>query len=159
MEPVVRPLLQLHGHHRLRDPIGDRRHTKHADPVAVRLRDLHRPHPGREMEPTHPIPDLVEVVHKIGLELLEILPAYPRRALVGLDPPPRLPHHRLGNRKRLVFGLPAPVEGAHRVRAACPGAGVSVDITGASWEDQDRLPTAHQSADIVTGTANHPTRG
>src|ERR1019366_5295103 len=49
-------------------------------------------------------PDLVEVVPRIGLELLEILPVHSRRALVRLDPPPRLPDHQLGNRKRLLFG-------------------------------------------------------
>src|SRR6266498_1620280 len=69
------------------------------------LGDLHRLDRGRKVGPrAHPIPDLVEVVRKIGLELLEILPVHPRRALVGLDPPPRLPDHRLRDRKRLVFG-------------------------------------------------------
>src|SRR3954447_7399796 len=53
----------------------------------------------------HPVPDLVEIVRKIGLECLEILPVHPGCALVGLDPPPRLPDHRLGDRKRLVVGL------------------------------------------------------
>jgi hypothetical protein len=72
----------------------------------VWLGDLHRPDRGWEVGPrTHPIPDLVEVVPQIGLELIETLPVHSRRALVGLDPPPRLPHHRLGDRKRLVFGL------------------------------------------------------
>lgn len=47
----------------------------------------------------------VEVVPQIGLELREILTVHSRCALVGLDPPPRLPHQQLGNRKRLVFGL------------------------------------------------------
>jgi hypothetical protein len=103
---VVRPLLQIHGHDRLRDPVGDRRHAQHSNPVAVRLGDLHRQNRGRKPGPgAHPIPDLVEVVRKIGLELREILTVHSRRALVGLDPPPRLPHHQLGNRKRLVIGL------------------------------------------------------
>ena len=75
-------------------------------PPAVRLGDLHRPDRRRQVGPrAHPIPDLVEVVPQIGLELLQILPVHSRRALVGLDLPPRLPDHRLGNRKRLLFGL------------------------------------------------------
>jgi hypothetical protein len=106
VEPMVRPFLQMHGHHRLRDPVGDRRHAQHSNPAAVRLGDLHRPDRGREVGPrAHPIPDLVEVARKIGLELLDRLPIHSRRALVGPDPPPRLPDHRLGDRKRLVFGL------------------------------------------------------
>jgi hypothetical protein len=70
----------------------------------VRLGDLYRLDRGWEPGPrAHPIPDLVEVSPQIGLELLEILTIHSRRALVGLDPPPRLPHHRLGNRKRLLI--------------------------------------------------------
>ena len=34
-----------------------------------------------------------------------------------------------------------------------------VDLRRASWKDEDRLPTADQSADVVTGAANHPARG
>ena len=104
VEPMVRPFLQMHGHHRLRDPVRDRRHAQHSDPAAVRLGDLHRPDRGREVGPrAHPIPDLVEVALKIGLELLKILPVHSRRALVGLDPPPRLPDHQPGDRKRLAL--------------------------------------------------------
>src|SRR3954462_2148195 len=79
------------------------------------------PDRGREVRPrAHPISDLVEFVRKIGLERLEILPVHPRRALIGPDPPPRLPDHRPGNHERLVFGhwhvrslppeAPAPVD-------------------------------------------------
>src|SRR5215211_2830136 len=106
VKPVVRPRLQMHGHDRLRDPIGDRRHAQHSDTRAVRLGDLDRLDREWKVRPrTHPVPDLVEVVRKIGLERLEILPVHSWRALVGLDPPPRLPDHRLGKHKRLVFGL------------------------------------------------------
>ena len=105
VKPMVRPLLQMPGHHRLRDPVCDRRHAQHADPAAVRLGDLHRLDRGRQVGArAHPVPDLVEVAPKIGLELLEILAVHSRRALVGPDPPPRLPDHRLGNHKRLAFG-------------------------------------------------------
>jgi len=121
--------LQEHGHHRLRDPVCDRRHTQHSDPAAVRLRDLYRPDRGRKVRPrTHPIPDLVEVVHKIGPERLKVLPVHSRRALVGFDLPPRLPHHPLGNRKRLVlrpclvhFPIPPDAHGRRLIEMDIPG--------------------------------------
>ena len=106
VEPRLHQRLQKHGHRRLRDPVGDRRHAEHPGPRAVRLRDLHRPDRGRKEGPrTHPIPDLVQIVPKVGLELLQALPVHSRRTLVGLDLPPRLPDQQLGNRKRLLFGL------------------------------------------------------
>ena len=72
----------------------------------MRLGDLN--HPDRRWKPgprAHPIPDLVELVPKIGLELGQVLPIHAGGTLVGLDLPPRLPHQPLGNRKRLAFGL------------------------------------------------------
>jgi hypothetical protein len=37
VKPVVRPFLQVHGHHRLRDPVGDRRHaTRERTPLDAR---------------------------------------------------------------------------------------------------------------------------
>ena len=104
MKPRFHHRLQLHGHHRLRDPVRDRRHAQHSDPTTMRLGDLHRPDRRREVgSRAHPIPDLVEVVLQIGLELVEILTVHSRRSLVGRDLPPRLPDHQLGNRKRLVL--------------------------------------------------------
>ncbi len=72
----------------------------------MRPGDLDRPDRRWKVGPrAHPIPDLVEVVPQIGLELAQRLPIHPWGALVGLDLPPRLPDHRLGNRKRLVLRL------------------------------------------------------
>jgi hypothetical protein len=106
VEPRFHQRLQKHGHRRLRDPVRDRRHAEHSDPAPMRLGDLDNP--DRRCKPgprAHPIPDLVEVAPKIGLELGQVLPVHAVGALVGLDPPPRLPHQQLGNRKRLAFGL------------------------------------------------------
>src|SRR6266508_2137043 len=100
---------------------------KHADPAAVGLGDLHCSHRGREVRPrAHPVPDPVEVVLQIGLELAQGHLVHPRGALVGRDPPVRLPHDRLGNRKRLVLGL-------WHVPSIPPGAGAPVDRTGHPW--------------------------
>jgi hypothetical protein len=52
-----------------------------------------------------PIPDLVEIVCKVGLERLQILSVHSRGTLVGRDPPIRLPDQLLGNRKRLAVRL------------------------------------------------------
>jgi hypothetical protein len=106
MKPWLHQRLQEHGGHRLRDPVRDRRHPEQTDTRAVRLGDLDRL--DRRWKPgprAHPIPDLVEVPLKVSLELLEILPIHAGGALVGLDPPPRLPRQLLGNRKRLAFRL------------------------------------------------------
>ena len=106
MEPRLHQRLQKHGCRRLRNPVSDRWHAEHPGPRAVRLGDLHRPDRGRKERPrTHPIPDLVEVVRKLGLELIQLLPIHSRRTLVGLDLPPRLPDQQLGNLKRLLSGF------------------------------------------------------
>jgi len=106
VEPGLHQRLQELGHHRLRDPVSDRRHAEHPNPRAVRLGDLDRQHRRRKPGPrAHPIPDLEEVVPQVSLELLDLLLIHPRRALVGLHLPPRLPHQQLGNVKRLVLRL------------------------------------------------------
>src|SRR6266511_2798375 len=54
---------------------------KHADPAAVGLGDLHCSHRGREVRPrAHPVPDPVEVVLQIGLELAQGHLVHPRGA-------------------------------------------------------------------------------
>src|SRR5439155_20674269 len=52
--------------YRLRDPIGHGGHTEDPDPIAMRLRYLHRFDRRWEVGPRgHPIPDLVQVVAQI----------------------------------------------------------------------------------------------
>ena len=104
MEPRFRPFFQMHRHHRLRHPVRDRRHTERPDPAAVRLGDLHRPHRRGHVAPrAHPVPDLVEVVLQIGLELAQRLLVHPRSPFVACHPPVRLPHRLLGDIERLVL--------------------------------------------------------
>ena len=70
--------LQPRGHHCLRDPIGHSRHTQNPDPIAVRLRYLHGQHRRRKVTARgHSIPDLVQIVLQIVLELLERAPVHP----------------------------------------------------------------------------------
>jgi hypothetical protein len=95
--------LQVQAHDRLGDPVRDRGHAKDSDPTAV-LGDLHRTHRRREVAPRRqPIPELVEVAFQVNLELRHRPLLDPRRSLVRLDPPIGLPHHPLGDGKRLWF--------------------------------------------------------
>jgi hypothetical protein len=118
--------LQLHGHDRLGNPIGHGRHAKDPRAAPMGLLDLHRAHGRREVRSRgHPIPDLVQVVLKIRLELRDRLPVHPQCALVRLDFLPRLPDRPLRNLKRLVCCFqtshgqpgpfaPAPLQDLHR---------------------------------------------
>jgi hypothetical protein len=64
--------LQPRGCHRLGDSVRDSGHPEHPNPVAVLLRYLHRFDRRREVAPRgHPIPDPVEVVLQVLLELLD----------------------------------------------------------------------------------------
>ena len=75
----------MHGHDRLRNPVGDRRHAQHADPIAVRLGDLDRPDRGREVGPrAHPIPDLVEVAPRSASGCSRFCPSTPGAPLLAL---------------------------------------------------------------------------
>jgi hypothetical protein len=95
--------LQVQAHDRLRDPVRNRGHAKDSDPTAV-LGDLHCTHRRREIAPRRqPIPELVEVAFQVDLELRHRHLVDPRRSLVRLDPPIGLPHHPLGDGKRLWF--------------------------------------------------------
>ena len=106
MEQPLHPRLQHHRHRRLRHPICDRRHAE--DPLSppARLRYRHRPHRRREVAARgHPVPDLVQVVPQILLELLNRAAIHARRALVDLDPLERVPHEPLRNHKRFLLRL------------------------------------------------------
>ena len=106
MKPRFRPRSQMHRHHRLSHPVCDRWHTKQTDPAAMRLGDLHRPYRRRKVRPrTHPIPNEVQVVPQISLELLHGLPIHARGTLVRRNPLVRFPDHQLGNVERLVLRL------------------------------------------------------
>src|SRR5450759_3616434 len=72
----------------------------------MRLGYFHRPHRGREVTPRrHPIPDPVQTVLQVLLELLDRAPVHSRRTLIGLDLLPGLPYFPLRNLKRLACRL------------------------------------------------------
>jgi hypothetical protein len=96
------PLPEIHGHHRLGNSVCDRRHAEQTDASAVRFRYLDTLDRGRKVGPrAHPIPDPIEIVLQIRLELAQSLLVHSRGTLVGRNPPVRLPHHLLGNVERL----------------------------------------------------------
>ena len=80
----------------------DRGYSERAGPTAIRLRYLHRLHRRREVRPRrHPIPDPIQLIPQIRLELLERQPVHPRRTLIVPHRPVRLPHLPLGYLERL----------------------------------------------------------
>jgi hypothetical protein len=71
MEDRLDPRREVVGYHGLGDPISDRRNSQHPNSPA-RLRNVHGLHRRREVAArAEPIPDLVEIVAKIFLELSE----------------------------------------------------------------------------------------
>ena len=70
------------------------------------LRYLNRSHRPREIAPRrHPIPQLVEVVHLVGREIVDAHSVHARRSTVRSDLLPRLEHETLPNFKRLQLLL------------------------------------------------------
>jgi hypothetical protein len=103
MEDRLRPGPQRPRRNRLGDPIGHGRHPERPRAPTVCLGYLHRQHRRRKVGPRrHPIPDLVQVAPKIGLEVGDGLPIHPSGTLVVLDLFVRLPHQLFRNHERLV---------------------------------------------------------
>ena len=68
----------------LGDTVGDRRNAQRAR-ATVCLRNIDPPYRRRKIAPRRqPVPELVEVVRKINLEVCNRLCVYPSRSLVGL---------------------------------------------------------------------------
>jgi len=92
MEPWFRHLLQVHGHDRLGQAVCDRGRTEQTFPYAMRLRRLNALHRWLKVAPRrHPVPNPIEVVLQIGLEVREGLPIHSRGTLVRRTSPVRLP--------------------------------------------------------------------
>jgi hypothetical protein len=103
MEDRLDVRFQIHPDHRLCDPISHGRHAEHAHALAARLGDLHRFHRRREVAARRQsIPDPIQVVLQILVELLESHSIHPRRTLIGFHLPIGLPYLPLRNIKRLT---------------------------------------------------------
>ena len=90
----------------LSHPVCHIRHTQNPDPGPMILRYLNRSHRPREIAPRrHPIPQLVEVVHLVGREIVDAHSVHARRSTVRSDLLPRLENETLRNFKRLQLLL------------------------------------------------------
>ena len=106
MEDRLKLLFQQHRCRGLSHPVCHIRHTENPDPGPVILRYLNRSHRPREVAPRgHPIPQLVEVVHLVGREIVDAHSVHARRSAVRSDLLPRLENETLRNFKRLQLLL------------------------------------------------------
>src|SRR6266536_3194610 len=97
---------QVHLGHRLRDPICDGRHPEHPYAFPASLGDFHGFDRGRKVTPgRHAIPNPVQVLVAVLLELSDRHLIHPSRTLVGFDPLIRLPHNPFRDVKRPVLLL------------------------------------------------------
>ena len=104
MEDRLDVRFQIHPGHRLRDPVRHGRYPEHANPFASCFGDLHRFHRRREIAARRQaIPDPLQVVAQVLLELCNGLAIDSRRTLVRFHPLIRFPHFTLGNTKRFRF--------------------------------------------------------
>jgi hypothetical protein len=83
MEQRVQTRLQVPADNLLRDPIRHRGDAQRPRP-ARRFRNVHPPHRLRAIASRgQPIPELVEVVREIPLEVRDRLSVYSNRSLIG----------------------------------------------------------------------------
>ena len=146
MEDRFGPRLDHPGHRRLRHPVRHGRHAQNSRARAVRFRDLHRAHRRREVGAGgEPVPDLVQVVLQIGLELLDRHRVHAGCALVRLDFLPRLPDSPLRDLERLArcFQL---------VHATPPPGSPEVDRTNTATNDP--VPSLRLHYKGITATTN-----
>src|SRR3954449_7958171 len=84
MKDLLRPDLQLQRHHGLCDSVGHGGHPQCSGAPTQRFRYFHRFHRRRKVGSRgHPIPDLVEIVLQIGLEILIVTPSPPAAPLLA----------------------------------------------------------------------------
>jgi hypothetical protein len=153
MENGLRPGLQLQSYYRLSDPVRHSGNPQHSGTPTMRLRYFHRPHRRREVGPRgHTIPDAIEVIPQITLEILDGLPIHPGSTLVRLDPLIRLPYEllryleRLHIRTRLAHSSPpgpSPGCSCDQIRMSQPLR--STPITRASPLLRAGPPARHES--------------
>ena len=88
----------------LGDAVGNRRYAQRSGSATITFRDVDAPHWRRKVAAgTHPVPDPIEVLIQIPVEIFDGLSVNSGRPLVGLHLLVRFPHIALGNTKRLGF--------------------------------------------------------
>src|SRR3954453_1125582 len=115
----------------LSDSVGDRWNTKRSGSSRISLRDVYTSHGRREIASrAHPIPDPIEILTQIPIEVLKGLLVYPRRTPVRLHLPIRFPYIAFSYTKRL-----GSIHADHPL-AGCP-------------LDRDRMTTPLRSSPIT----------
>ena len=106
----------------LGDPVGDRRNPERPRCSSIAFRYVNPTHGWRKVTSgRHPVPDPIEVLTQIPIEVLDGLPVDTSRPSVGLHLLVRLPHLAFGNTKRLcsIHGG-HPLAGCHWRRMTTP---------------------------------------
>ena len=99
--------------HGLRNSVRDSGNSENPGSRAMRFRYFHRFHRGREVAARgHPVPDLIQIVLQVGLEVLDRLPVRSRCPAVGFHLQPGIPYllfrylERLACRFLLAHSIP-----------------------------------------------------
>src|ERR1017187_3167514 len=108
MEHRFQQRLQISSAHLLRNAIRDGGNTQWPR-SAIGLRNVHPTHRWRHVTARRqPVPELVKIPSKLGFKLLDRLPIYSSRSLVGFHTLESLPDFPLRNVKRLCLVQAAP---------------------------------------------------
>src|SRR5260370_38935427 len=102
MELGLQYRFQISLDHRLGDSVRDRRNSERTRLSGITFRNVNSAHGRRKVAAgTHPIPDSIEIVTHVSLEILDSLSVNSRRASVRLHLLIRFPHLALRNTKCL----------------------------------------------------------
>ena len=132
------------------------------------LRYLNGSHRPREIAPRrHPIPQLVEVVHLVGREIVDAHSVHARRSTVRSDLLPRLEHETLSNFKRLQLlllrsicrFLPRRVDLQTTVNCPAPSLGPHYRALTATTGRSAPVPRIGTLALAVSAACGSPSRG
>ena len=105
--------------HHLSDTVGDRRNPERPRSPGIAFRYVNATHGWREVASGgHSVPDPIEVLTQIPVEILDGLSIHARRPMIGLHLLVRFPHFAFGDTKRLRFIHGGhPLSGCHRNEA------------------------------------------
>ena len=149
--------LQVSPNNLLRNAVSDCGYTQRPRST-IRFRDVHPAHRWRQVTTRRqPVPELIEVTGKPGLEFLDRLPIYSSRSLVGFHTLESFPDFPLRNVKRLcpVQAAP-PITGWPPARTETPQPLRSSTITVPSSLLRAVLPLC--SASVLKAWRGSPAR-